>query len=147
MPWSRLAPDAGGMETTTRSTWTNIAAVLLGITAAGAAAFGILIPVAGLLGAELLGGSLGTAAVVLTVGVGVISFAFAGTAAFAARAVYIARPIGSLVGIGVGIIVVLGAAVASVSGGWHPALTAAYVIGGGTVGSLALAMATDTARA
>jgi hypothetical protein len=88
---------------------------------------------------------LGSAAVAVTIGIGLISMGFAGTAAFAARAVYLSRPMGRLTGIGVGVVVVLGAAVASVSGGWHPAAAAAWVIGGGIVGSLAVDLATQSA--
>ena len=114
----------------------TVAVVLLGITAAGAAAFGLFVPVFGFLGGELLGGVQRTALLVVGIGLGVISLAFAATAAFAARALYVGRPAGVVIGIGVGTVTLLGAAVATVSGGWHPALIAAYALGGGTLAVL-----------
>ena len=50
------------MNQTTRSAGVTIAVVLLGVTAAGTAAFGLLAPLIGLGAADLLGGTLGSAA-------------------------------------------------------------------------------------
>jgi hypothetical protein len=124
------------MNTHARTVGATVAVVLLGITAAGAAAFGLFVPVFGFLGGELLGGVQRTALLVVGIGLGVISLAFAATAAFAARALYVGRPAGVVIGIGVGTVTLLGAAVATVSGGWHPALIAAYALGGGTLAVL-----------
>ena len=112
-------------------TGNDLAAGLLGVTAAGAALFGISLPIL-VLSVHGLGGPGGGAAVII----GVISVAFGLAAAFATRAVMTSRPIGSVVGLAIGAIVVLSAAVASASGGWHPALGLAFGLGGGIVVSL-----------
>lgn len=109
----------------------GIAAVLLGVTAAGAAMLGIFLPLLVLDGAVVSGAP--RAAVIA---VGVMSFGFGVVAAFAAWAVATKRPAGTILGVVIGAVVLLGAAVASVSGGWHPALWFAIALGGGTVGSL-----------
>src|SRR5690606_5679083 len=114
----------------------GLAVVLLGVTAVGAAGFALVAPVIGILGAEMLGSSLQTVATVALIGLGVVSLAFAGAAAYAARAVNAGRRIGSLIGLGVGGVLLVAPAVASVSGGWHPALVASYAIGGGLVVTL-----------
>ena len=106
----------------------GLAAALLGVTAAGAALFGISLPIL-VLSVHGLGGPGGVAAVII----GVISVAFGLAAAFASWAVLAARPIGSVVGLAIGAIVVLSAVVASASGGWHPALAVAFALGGGIV--------------
>ena len=127
------------MNQTTRSVGATIAVMLLGVTAAGAAAFGLLAPVIGLGAADLLGGSLGSTAKAAMVVVGIISLLFAAAVAVAARMVHVGRPAGTVLGFVLGAILVAGPAVASASGGWHPALAASIAQGAGIIGSLAVA--------
>ena len=128
------------MSESTRSAGATIAMVLLGVAAAGAAAFGLFAPVIALGAADLLGGSLGSAAKAAMVVVGIISLVFAAAAAVAARMVHIGRPAGVVIGFVLGAILVAGPAVASASGGWHPALAASVALGAGLIGSLAIAL-------
>ena len=109
----------------------GIAAALLGVTAAGALVFGVAVP-AIVLTSQFHGGPASAAVVI----VGLVSVAFALAAGFAAWAVASGLPIGSTVGLAVGVVTILGAGVGSASGGSHPALVSALVLGGGVVASL-----------
>ena len=71
--------------------------------------------------------------------VGIISLLFAAAVAVAARMVHVGRPAGTVLGFVLGAILVAGPAVASASGGWHPALAASIALGAGIIGSLAVA--------
>lgn len=133
------------MNQSARSAGATIGVVLLGVTAAGAAAFGLLAPAIALGAADLLGGSLGTAAMAALIVVGILSLLFAGAAGVAARAVHAGRRSGAVIGIVLGAILVVGPAVASASGGGHPALGAAVALGAGIIGSLTVALP-STAR-
>lgn len=128
------------MNQTTRSVGATIAVILLGVTAAGAAAFGLFAPVIALGAVDLLGGSLGSAAKAAMVVVGIISLLFAAAAAVAARMVHTGRPAGAVIGLVVGAILIVGPAVAAASGGWHPALAASVALGAGLIGSLAVVL-------
>ncbi|HEX7171636.1 MAG TPA: hypothetical protein VF365_03390 [Candidatus Limnocylindria bacterium] len=118
----------------TTQTWTGIAVLLLGVTAAGAALFGIAVPLI-VLNLQRLDGPAGAA----VVAIGAVSLLFALAAAFASLAVAAQRRRGTVVGLVIGAVVVLSAGVASASGGWHPALAGAFALGGGIVGSLLFA--------
>lgn len=120
----------------------GIAAALLGVTAAGALVFGVAVPLI-VLNSQFLGGPA-SAAVVL---VGVVSVIFGATAAFASWAVASARPVGTIVGLGVGVVTILGAAVGSASGGSHPALVYAFLLGGAVVAALLMALREQGSRA
>jgi hypothetical protein len=120
-----------GIMNQAKRTGTGLAAGLLGVTAAGAALFGVILPIL-VLSVHGLGGPGGVAAAII----GVISVAFGLAAAFATWAVLTERRIGSVVGLAIGAIVVLSATLASASGGWHPALAVALALGGGIVVSL-----------
>jgi hypothetical protein len=128
------------MNHATRSVGATIAVILLGVTAAGAAAFGLFAPVIALGAADLLGGSLGSAAKAAVVVIGLISLLFAAAAAVAARMVHAGRPAGAVTGFVLGVILVAGPAVAAASGGWDPALVASVALGAGIIGSLAIAL-------
>jgi hypothetical protein len=128
------------MNQTSRSVGATMGAFLLGVTAAGAAAFGLFAPVVALGAADLLGGSLGAVARAAMVVIGLISLLFAGAAIVAARMVHMGRPAGVITGFVLGLILVAGPAVASASGGWHPALLASVGLGAGIIGSLAIAL-------
>ena len=131
------------MNQTTRSVGATISVVLLGVTAAGAAAFGLFAPVIALGAVDLLGGSLGSAARAAMVVVGLISLLFGAAAVVAARMVYVGRPAGVAIGFVLGAILVAGPAVASASGGWHPALLGSVALGAGVISSLAVALPTE----
>jgi hypothetical protein len=128
------------MNQTYRSVGTTSSVVLLALTAAGAAAFGLFAPVIALGAADLLGGSLGSAAKAAMVVVGVISLLFAAAAAVAARLIHLGRPAGAAIGFAVGATLIAGPAVASATGGWHPALAASIALGAGIIGSLAVSL-------
>ena len=128
------------MNQTTRSIGATSSVVLLGVTAAGAAAFGLFAPVIALGAADLLGDSLGSAAKAAMVVVGIISLLFAAAAAVAARMVHTGRAAGAVIGFAVGAVLIAGPAVASASGGWHPALAASVALGAGVIGALAIAL-------
>jgi hypothetical protein len=125
----------------TRIPTTGLAVVLLGVAAVGAAGFGLVAPVLGFLGADLLGGSLGTAAQVVLILVGALSLAFGASAAFAARALLAGRRAGATIGLAIGAVLVAAPAVASVSGGWHPALVVSTALGSALVVTLASVLA------
>jgi hypothetical protein len=127
------------MNQVSRSVGAPVAVILLGVTAAGAAAFGLFAPVVALGAADLLGGSLGSAARAAMVVIGLISLLFAAAAVVAARMVHAGRPAGVVTGFVLGAILVAGPAVASASGGWHPALAASVALGASIIGSLAVA--------
>ena len=120
-----------------RSAGVTIATVLLGVTAVGAAAFGLFAPVIALGAADLLGGPLGSVAKAVIVVIGLASLLFAAGAAVAARMVQGGRQAGAVAGTALGAILVAGPAVAAASGGWHPTLLAAIALGVGVIGSLA----------
>jgi hypothetical protein len=123
----------GGMNTSS-STAATLAAVLLGITAAGAILFGIVVPVA------VLGSSWGNDAVgPVIVAVGAASVAFGLLSAFAAFAVATGRASGALIGLVVGGITLLGTAVASVTGGFQAPMAAGFILGGAVVSALVAA--------
>ena len=126
------------MNQSTRSAGGTIAVVLLGVAAAGAAAFGLFAPVIALGAADLLGGSLGSMAKAAVVVTGLVSLLFAASAAVAARMIRAGRPAGAVTGLVLGAILVAGAAVAAASGGWHPALLGSIALGAGVIGSLAI---------
>lgn len=128
------------MNQTYRSARTTIAVALLGVTAVGAAGFGLLAPVVGLAAADLLGGSLGSTAAVAMIGIGLLSMLLAGAAVVSARLVHAGRPSGVIMGLVLGAILIAGPAVASASGGWHPALTASVALGAAIIGALAAAL-------
>lgn len=128
------------MNKTTRSVGATTTVVLLGVTAAGAAGFGLFAPVIALGAADLLAGSLGSTARAAMVVVGIMSLLFAAAAAAAARLVHIGRPSGAIIGFIVGATLIAGPAVASASGGWHPALAASVALGAGVIGSLTVAL-------
>jgi hypothetical protein len=130
MPWgSTIAP----MNSATTSVAAGLAAVLLGITAAGAILFGAIVPMA------VLGSSWGNDAVGLViVAVGVASIAFGLVSGYAAVAVATGRPAGTLIGLGVGAVTLIGTAVASAYGGFQPPMAAGFLLGGGVVSALAV---------
>ena len=126
------------MNQTSRSVGVTTSVVLLGVAAAGAAAFALLAPVIALGAAELLGGSLGSVAKAAMVVIGILSLLCAAAAGAAARMVHLGRPAGTVIGFTLGAILVVGPAVAAASGGWHPALAASVALGAGIIGSLAV---------
>ncbi|HSJ00777.1 MAG TPA: hypothetical protein VLA59_10385 [Patescibacteria group bacterium] len=128
------------MNQTSRSVGATISVILLGVTAAGAAAFGLFAPVIALGAAELLGGTLGATAKAAMVVVGIISLLFAAAAAVAAFMIHARRPAGAVIGLVVGAILIVGPVVAAASGGWHPALAASVALGAGLIGSVAVAL-------
>ena len=128
------------MNQTTRSAGTTIAVTLLAVTAVGAAGFGLLAPVIGLAAADLLGGSLGSTATAAMIAVGLLSMLFAAAAVVTARLVHAGRPSGVITGVILGAILIAGPAVASASGGWHPALAVSVALGAGIIGALAVAL-------
>lgn len=134
------------MNQTSRSVGATIAVVLLGVTAAGAAAFGLFAPVIALGASDLLGGSLGSTARAVIVVVGIISLLFAAAAAVAGRMVQVGRTAGAVTGHVVGAILIVGPAVAAASGGWHPALAGSIALGAGIIGSLAVALPVGVRR-
>ncbi|HEX2883414.1 MAG TPA: hypothetical protein VHQ42_02460 [Candidatus Limnocylindria bacterium] len=129
------------MNASTRSTAALAAVLLLGATAVGTGAFALASPFIGMAAAAHLGPSLGAAAIMVMVGMGLVSLAFAVGAAFAARAVHLGRGIGTPIGMVVGLMLVIGPTVAAVSGGWDPALSIAFLLGGGIIASLAAMLA------
>lgn len=131
------------MNQRTRPLGPMIAAGLLGVTAAGAAAFGLFATVTALGAGDLLGGALGSAAKAALFVVALLSLALAAAAAVAARMAYSGRPAGAVIGFALGAVLVAAPAVASASGGWHPALAASVALGAGIIGSLALALPTQ----
>jgi hypothetical protein len=134
------------MNQTTRPVGATIAIILLGATAAGAAAFGLFAPVIALGASDLLGGSLGSTAKAAIVVVGIISLLFAACAAVAARMVQTGRTAGAVTGYVVGAILIVGPALAAASGGWHPALAGSIALGAGIIGSLAVALPVGVRR-
>jgi hypothetical protein len=134
------------MNQTTRPVGATIAIILLGVTAAGAAAFGLFAPVIALGASDLLGGSLGSAAEAAIVVIGIISLLFAAGAAVAARMVQTGRTAGAVTGYVVGAILIVGPALAAASGGWHPALAGSIALGAGIIGSLAVALPVGVRR-
>lgn len=128
------------MNQNARALAATIAVVLLGAAAVGTASFGLLAPVIALGAADLLGGSLGSAAKAAIVVVGLVSLLLAGAAVVAARLVHRARPAGAAMGLALGAILIAGPSVAAASGGWHPALAASLVLGAGIIGSLAVTL-------
>lgn len=132
------------MNHRTRPLGPMIAAGLLGVTAAGAAAVGLFAPVIALGAGDLLGGALGSAAKATLFAVALLSLALAAAAAVAARMAYRGRSAGALIGFVLGAILVAAPAVASASGGWHPALAVSAALGAGIIGSLAVALPTQT---
>lgn len=125
------------MNASTRPPAAVAAVILLGATAAGTAGFALASPFIGMAAAAHLGPSLGAAAIIVSVGMGLVSLAFAVGAAFAARAVHLGRAIGTPTGLVVGLMLIIGPTIAAVSGGWHPALSISYLLGGGIMASLA----------
>jgi hypothetical protein len=134
------------MNQTTRPVGATIAIILLGVTAAGAAAFGLFAPVIALGASDLLGGSLGSPAEAAIVVIGIISLLFAAGAAVAARMVQTGRTAGAVTGYVVGAILIVGPALAAASGGWHPALAGSIALGAGIIGSLAVALPVGVRR-
>jgi hypothetical protein len=124
----------------------TIAIILLGVTAAGAAAFGLFAPVIALGAGDLLGGSLGSTAKAAIVVVGITSLLFAAGAAVAARMVQTGRTAGAVTGYVVGAILIVGPALAAASDGWHPALAGSLALGAGIIGSLAVALPVGVRR-
>jgi hypothetical protein len=111
------------------------ATVLLAITAIGLAAFGLLLP---LVASQIAW--LEAPARTAVIAIGVLSVALALVAAFGAWSVADGRRSGAIIGLVTGTTIVLGAAIAHVSGGWHPALWLAVLMGSGIVGSLLLSI-------
>jgi hypothetical protein len=93
-----LDPQDRSMNQTSRSVGATMGVILLGVTAAGAAAFGLFAPVVALGAADLLGGSLGSVARAAMVVIGLISLLFAAAAVVAARMVHMGRPAGVITG-------------------------------------------------
>lgn len=131
------------MNHTARSVGVTITVVLLGVTAAGTAAFGLLAPLIGFGAGDLLGGTLGSAARIAMVALGLVSLLFAAAAAIAARLVHTGQPGGAAIGLTVGAALIAGPVVAAASGGWHPALAASVALGAGLIGALKATIATD----
>jgi hypothetical protein len=102
----------------------NLAAVAVGVTAVGMVLFGVFLPTV-----SLASGTLAGAAAVAVVMIGAVSIAAAIVAGFAAWALATGRRVGTLVGLGIGLVLLLTVAVAALSGGWHPALWAAVGLG------------------
>lgn len=131
-----MRPDTRGstiarMSSATTSVAAGLAAVLFGVTAAGAILFGAIVPMA------VLGSSWGNDAVgPVIIAVGMASIAFGLVSASAAVAVATGRPAGTLVGLGVGAVTLIGTAVASAYGGFQPPMTAGFLLGGGVVTAL-----------
>lgn len=106
----------------------TVAVVSLGLTATGMALFGISVPAIALATGVVTGAA--TVAVVIVGGVSVATGAVAG---FAAWGVAVGRHTGAVLGLGVGAVVLLASTMAALSGGWYPALWAAFGIGMTTV--------------
>jgi hypothetical protein len=101
-----------------------IAAVVLGVTAVGMVLFGVFVTAVSLATGELAG-----AAAVAVVLVGAVSVTAGIVAGAATWAMAIGRRAGAVIGLATGIVLVLTAIVASLSGGWHPALWIAVAMG------------------
>lgn len=126
----------------TRRSTTTVAVTLLGLIAVGAAGFGLALFVLGSVASDLLRGSLGVTAHVVLAGIGVLSLGLAMAAAVGARQIVAGRGSGIVIGLTIGAVLVIGPAVATACGGWHPALA-----GSVTVGSVLLAALVGALRA
>lgn len=121
-----------------RTTWTQIAAAMLGIIGLGAVGYGLFLVVLGATAGDLLGGSLGDTAAAVVMIIGALAVVVGVVSAIAAIGVWQARTAATVVGLVVGAIVVLGPLVARMSGGWHDALWVSIGLGVILVGSLLL---------
>lgn len=106
----------------------TIAAVILGVTAVGMVLFGVFLTAVSLAAGELSG-----AAGVAVVLVGAVSVTSGIVAGIATWALAVGRRSGAVIGLAIGMVLVLTAVVAALSGGWHPALWIAVAMGAAEV--------------